>query len=92
MEQQYLTSGQVAKKLRISISTLKRWLCELKYEIDEKRNCNGWRLFTIDDLELIKEHKRTIKKNGKRFNDTTLLPVTNADEEISGCEWIGNEN
>lgn len=80
MEQRYLTSGQVAKRLRISISTLKRWLEELEFEISEIRNCNGWRLFTIDDLEVIREHKRQMKRNGKRFNDTTLIPVIASDK------------
>ena len=48
---QYLTSGQVAKKLRISLSTLKRWLEDPELNISNQRNCNGWRLFTLEDLE-----------------------------------------
>lgn len=71
----YLTSGQVAKKLRISVSTLKRWLDEAGLDISEQRNYNGWRLFSEDDLKVLMEYKRNLKKNGKRFNDTTLIPV-----------------
>lgn len=71
----HFTSGQVAKKLRISISTLKRWLDDPGLEIPERRNYNGWRLFSSDDIEALKVYKKRIRKNGKRFNDTTLMPV-----------------
>ena len=71
----YFTSGQIARKLRISVSTLKRWLSEPELEIAELRNCNGWRLFTDEDLERLKRFKRSLKRNGKRFNDTTLIPI-----------------
>jgi excisionase family DNA binding protein len=81
----YFTSGQVAKLLRVSISTLKRWLEESEIKIPEIRNGNGWRLFSTEDLEILKEHKRKLRKKGKRFNDTTLLPVSieNPADEIS---------
>ena len=71
----FLTSGQVARRLRISISTLKRWLDNPEVRIKEYRNYNGWRLFTDRDVEVLKKHKRSVKKNGKRFNETTLIPV-----------------
>ena len=73
----HFTSGQVAKKLRISISTLKRWLDDPELIISERRNYNGWRLFSDSDISILKEYKRKIRRNGKRFNDTTLIPVTN---------------
>jgi DNA-binding transcriptional MerR regulator len=72
---QYLTTGQVARKLRISISTLKRWLESKHLQRTEYRNCHGWRLFTEDDIEFLKKFKRQSKKNGKCFKETTLLPV-----------------
>jgi DNA-binding transcriptional MerR regulator len=71
----YFTSGQVAKRLRVSISTLKRWLADPKLRFEERRNYNGWRLFSENELETLKDYKRELKKNGKRFNDTTLLPI-----------------
>lgn len=81
----YLTSGQVAKRLRISVSTLKRWLEESDLKISDQRNYNGWRLFSEEDLEILSEYKRKLKKTGKRFNDTTLIPVV-----ISGTRNIRN--
>ncbi len=72
----YFTSGQIAKQLRISISTLKRWLEDAPINIPEIRNSNGWRLFSADDLCVLREFKRELRKKGKRFNDTTLLPVS----------------
>ncbi len=77
---QYFTCGQVAKKLRISVSTLKRWLAEPEIAIAERRNCNGWRLFTHSELEALRKHKKRLRSNGKRFNDTTLIPVVGGAE------------
>ena len=72
----HFTSGQVARKLRISISTLKRWLDDPKLSIAERRNYNGWRLFSESDIAQLRQYKKEMKRNGKRFNDTTLIPVT----------------
>ena len=75
MEPKYFTSGQVAKMLRISVSTLKRWLTQGNLNIKEYRNYNGWRLFTGEDVEVLKQFKKHNKKNGKRFKETTLIPI-----------------
>ena len=72
---EYFTSGQVAKKLHISISTLKRWLGMEELKLKERRNINGWRLFTATDITKIKKFKQSSRKSGKRFNETTLIPV-----------------
>jgi DNA-binding transcriptional MerR regulator len=76
MDQVFLTTGQLSKKLRISVSTLKRWLLESDLSVSVFHNHNGWRLFTESDLEIIREYKRDLRKKGRRFNDTTLIPVT----------------
>lgn len=73
----HYTTGQAAKKLRVSISTLKRWLEDPQLVIPEQRNYNGWRLFSDADITALKEYKLRIRRNGKRFNDTTLIPVIN---------------
>jgi DNA-binding transcriptional MerR regulator len=72
---QYFTTGQVARRLRISISTLKRWLESKEIQRKEYRNCHGWRLFTEDDIEFIRKFKRLSRKNGKCFKNNTLVPV-----------------
>jgi DNA-binding transcriptional MerR regulator len=76
----YLTIGQVAKRLRVSISTLKRWQNDPALGVDERRNCNGWRLYSEDDVLVLREYKRELRRNGRRFNDTTLLPIVVAPE------------
>lgn len=71
----YLTCYQVAKRLRVSISTLKRWVNDPQIRIDELRNKNGWRLFSQVQIDVLREHKRMMKKSGKRFTEGTLLPI-----------------
>jgi len=77
----HYTSGQVAKKLRISISTLKRWLEDPDLLIPEQRNYNGWRLFSNQDISTLQEYKRSIRRSGKRFKETILIPVTIAPKK-----------
>jgi transposase len=72
----YLTCGQAAKRLRVSISTLKRWVSEPDLNMNDVRNQNGWRLFSEEQVGILKEFKRRLKRNGKRFNQATLLPIS----------------
>jgi DNA-binding transcriptional MerR regulator len=83
--QDYLTSGQVAKRLRISLSTLKRWLMESEVTIPERRNSHDWRLFTEKDVDVLKKYKNKLKKAGKRFNETTLIPVVAKQDEAASA-------
>jgi DNA-binding transcriptional MerR regulator len=69
------TSGQVARRLRISVSTLKRWLEDPLLSVSEQRNSNGWRLFSETDLNILNNFKKQIRKNGKQFKETVLIPV-----------------
>lgn len=71
----FYTSGQVARRLRISVSTLKRWLEDPLLSIAEQRNSNGWRLFSEAYLNSLNNFKKQIRKNGKRFKETVLIPV-----------------
>lgn len=75
MEAKYFTSGQVARNLRISTSTLKRWLIAEEVLPEAARNVNGWRLFSAVDLEKLKKFKHEKRKNGKKFNLQVLTPV-----------------
>src|SRR5688500_17343476 len=47
----YHTTGQVAKSLRVSVSTLKRWLEENPSLAGFRTNASGWRLFSPDRSE-----------------------------------------
>lgn len=73
--EEYLTIGQVARKLRISISTLKRWLSDPNLKVEDVRNYNNWRLFSDKDVCELKKYKNSRRKKGKRFNKLSLIPV-----------------
>ncbi|HLP40388.1 MAG TPA: MerR family transcriptional regulator, partial [Fibrobacteria bacterium] len=61
----YHTTGQVAKSLRVSVSTIKRWLDENPGLAGFRTNASGWRLFSSDEIENIREHQRKRKREGK---------------------------
>ncbi|HLP42737.1 MAG TPA: MerR family transcriptional regulator [Fibrobacteria bacterium] len=71
----YHTTGQVAKSLRVSVSTIKRWLDENPGLAGFRTNASGWRLFSSDEIENIREHQRKRKREGKTFRPDTLRPV-----------------
>jgi DNA-binding transcriptional MerR regulator len=77
----YLTCGQVAKRLHVSISTLKRWAEEPSLNMKELRNHNGWRLFSEEQISALREFKRQLRRGGKRFNLETLMPIDSAKKE-----------
>ncbi len=77
----YFTTGQAAKLLRVSISTLKRWLSEPDLPVTDDRNANGWRLFNDEDIENLREYKKQLKKSGRRFKETTLIPIVKREFE-----------
>jgi DNA-binding transcriptional MerR regulator len=86
----YLTCGQAAKKLRVSISTLKRWVGEPGLSMEELRNRNGWRLFSEEDLGRLKEFKKQLKRSGKRFNEMTLVPINRTNVKGTARLTSGN--
>ncbi len=86
----YLTCGQAAKRLRVSISTLKRWVGEPDLRVEELRNRNGWRLFSEKDLDKLRDYKKQIKRSGKRFNEVTLLPIDKMSMKQSVTMTTGN--
>lgn len=75
IDPQYRTSGQVAKMLRISVSTLKRWLEDQPDLATNRTNSSGWRLFTDDEVKKIHEFQKFRRKLGKSFKPSTLRPI-----------------
>ncbi|MFP4162656.1 MAG: MerR family transcriptional regulator [Chitinispirillaceae bacterium] len=75
----YLTSGQVARKLRISVSTLKRWLEDLNSSVSDVRNAHGWRLFDQEAVKELRRYKKELKKKGRRFSGAVLEPVSSSE-------------
>jgi len=71
----YRTTGQAAKALRVSVSTLKRWLEENPRLAAFRTNASGWRLFSLEEIERIREHQRMRRKAGKTYRPDTLRPV-----------------
>lgn len=77
---EYFTSGQVAKRLRVSVSTLKRWSSLRDGSNGEIRNASGWMLFSEDDISHLRKFKREKRRNGRHFSKETLEPAENGSE------------
>ncbi len=71
----FRTSGQVAKALRVSVSTIKRWLDETPDLANYRINANGWRLFSDDEINRLREHQRHKRREGRTFKPSTLRPI-----------------
>ena len=52
----YLTTGQIAKQLGISVSILKKWIKNGSVTLEDRRNSNGWKLFSRDDVLILEKH------------------------------------
>jgi hypothetical protein len=56
----YYRTTEVCRMAGISKNTLFRWLKERVFSDVEYRDWRGWRLFTIAQIEAIKEHSQRI--------------------------------
>ena len=71
----YRTTGQVARALRVSVSTLKRWLEEIPALAELRTNASGWRLFNPEEIDALRAYQRRRKREGKTFKPSTLRPI-----------------
>jgi DNA-binding transcriptional MerR regulator len=55
MERQYLTTRQVAKLLGVSLNTIYRWLNSEKISEPYRDPSNNYRLWTVEDIERIRQ-------------------------------------
>ena len=74
-ETDFRTTGQVAKILRVSVSTLKRWLEDDPALAVFRTNASGWRLFTGVEIESLKEYRKRKRQLGRIFRPDTLRPI-----------------
>ena len=73
--EKFFTTGQTAKLLRISVSTLKRWVHEESVLQQVKKNSNGWKLFSEWDVNMLRQYQKQKKKMGRVYKASTLRPV-----------------
>ncbi len=76
---EYFTSGQVAKRLRVSVSTLKRWSALRDSANGETRNASGWMLFSETDITDLRRFKRDRRRIGRNFSKETLEPANGSE-------------
>ena len=60
----YYRTSEAARHVGISRSTLLRWLDTGRVEIPVRRDRNGWRVFTIEELDVLKGTVEHIQELG----------------------------
>ncbi|MBF0431485.1 MAG: MerR family transcriptional regulator [Fibrobacteria bacterium] len=63
---EYFTLGQVAKKLRLPLSTLKTHIRNNPKLVPERKNHLGWHLLTLEDITALKPHFTPTKRKYRR--------------------------
>lgn len=56
--ERYLTIGEVARTLGVSVSTVKRWLQNKYLRTQVKYNRNGWRLFSHNMITILRDYMK----------------------------------
>ena len=51
----YFRTTEAARNIGISRSTLLRWLGQGRVEVPVRRDRNGWRVFTAEDVAALKD-------------------------------------
>jgi len=51
----YFRTTEAAHSVGISRSTLLRWLSQRRVELPERRDRNGWRVFTREDIDVLRD-------------------------------------
>ena len=53
--ERYYRTAEVCSIIHISRNTLFRWLKKGDLNLQEYRDCRGWRLFSVSDIDKIRE-------------------------------------
>ena len=61
---QYYRTSEAGRLVGISRSTLLRWLSQGRVSVSERRDRNGWRVFTSQDLDVLKSAAEHIEEVG----------------------------
>lgn len=56
----FYRTAEAAAKIGISKVTLRRWIKDGKVQGASKKDVRGWRLFTEEDIERIKQYAQTV--------------------------------
>ena len=59
--QTFFLMHEALERAGISRSTLLRWIREKKVEDSKYRDSNGWRLFTEQEIDTIKQRSETLQ-------------------------------
>ena len=60
----YFRTTEAARSIGISRSTLLRWLSQGRVEVPLRRDRNGWRVFTSEDVAVMKDAAEHIEEAG----------------------------
>ena len=61
----YYRTTEAARSVGISRSTLLRWLSQNRVEVPVRRDRNGWRVFTVEDISVIRQAAEHIEEKSE---------------------------
>lgn len=64
MDKLYHTIGEVAEMLEVSVSKIRFWTNSFERFLDPKRNAKGNRLYTVEDIEVLKNIRYLVVTRG----------------------------
>lgn len=73
MEKLYYTIGEVAEQLGESVSLVRFWTNEFAKFIRPHRNAKGNRLYTTDDIDVLKEVHQLVKSRGMTLDGASKV-------------------
>ena len=84
--EKFYSISQAAKLTQLSANVIRKWETEGRLP-RARRAANGYRVYTQDDIEIIKNLKNKIEREQLVFNQHRLMAVKKVSKKLTGNKW-----